>query len=247
MPNQAIATFGGLGVVPLWDTGRMDAVTLASGKSYQQGQVLGQVAGTGTAINEVQTLTVTGTPTGGSTGIYYGGQLVATIPFNATAAAAKALLEAFFGVGNIGVSGGPLPGTALVMTFQVDAGGKAQALMTTAAAYTGGATPAAAITRTTAGKPAGGYYDTYADTVIDPAKRVLRFPCTVDAFGNVVFGDTANLEGPPNRAAPAWFQGHFRISDLVGLDAAAVADLGKFTHGNAVTDANAILCITGAG
>lgn len=68
--------------------------------------------------NEVQTLTLTGTPTAGSVTVSYQGVGVA-IPFDATAAEAEALLDTVstIGSGNVDVTGGDWPGTALVVEF----------------------------------------------------------------------------------------------------------------------------------
>lgn len=73
-------------------------------------------AGGGT--NEVQTLTMTGTPTQGSVAVTFDGQ-TATLPYNCSSANADTLLEALssIGAGGVTVSGGPWPGTALVVTF----------------------------------------------------------------------------------------------------------------------------------
>src|SRR3954462_12938533 len=74
---------------------------------------------TGTPANEVQTLTITGTPTGGTFRLSFRGVTTATIAYNATAAAVQAALEAIstVGTGNVTGTGGPLPGTGVVLTF----------------------------------------------------------------------------------------------------------------------------------
>ena len=72
----------------------------------------------GSNVNEVQTVTVAGTPTGGAFPLSFRGQ-TASIAFNETAAAADTKLEALstVGTGNVTVGGGPLPGTPLTVTF----------------------------------------------------------------------------------------------------------------------------------
>ncbi len=69
-------------------------------------------------VNEVQTLTITGTPTEGKVEVSLQGES-AMIPHNATASEAEDLLEAVvsFGSGNVNVTGGPWPGTPLVVEF----------------------------------------------------------------------------------------------------------------------------------
>lgn len=68
--------------------------------------------------NEVQTLTLAGSPTSGSVNVSYQGVGV-DIPYDATAAEAEALLESIstIGSGNVSMTGGDWPGTALVVEF----------------------------------------------------------------------------------------------------------------------------------
>lgn len=251
MPPTPVFTYSGGGLNPLYDTARCDSVALRAGKSYEQGRLLGHVPGTGTAANEVQRITVTGTPTGGGFYLRYGTLLSALIPYNSTAAAVKTILEAVFGAGNVNTSGGALPGTAVDVTFQGEAAGLPHDLMTTINAFTGGTAPAAAVTRQTVGKPAGGFFDVYNDSATDgtqTAKRILKYPYSVNHLGVMTMGDTPDVDRFfPQRGAAAYFQGHFRVTDLVGLDANAVADLGRLINGNAITDPNAVLAVTGAG
>jgi hypothetical protein len=104
-------------------------------------------------VNEQQTVTITGTPTGGTFTLTYAGATTAAIAFNAAAAAVTAALEALpnIGPGNVLVSGGPGPGTPYVITFQNQLGRQNIAQLTAAHAFTGGTTPAIAVTTTTAG------------------------------------------------------------------------------------------------
>lgn len=71
--------------------------------------------------NEVQTLTITGTPTAGSVTVSYQGVGV-EIPYDATSAEAEALLDTVstIGAGNTNVTGGDWPGTPLVVEFVND-------------------------------------------------------------------------------------------------------------------------------
>lgn len=97
---------------------------------------------------ETQTLTITGTPTGGTFTITYSGQTTAAIAYNAAAADVQAALEALsnIGTGNVACTGGDLPGTAVVIDFSGgDLAGTAPALATTTDSLTGGTTPASAI------------------------------------------------------------------------------------------------------
>lgn len=109
--------------------------------------------GTGTA--EVQTLTVTGTPTGGTVALAVGGEVAVPLAYNASASTVQAALQALstVGTGNLTCTGGPWPGAAITATW---AGTKAtghQPPIKAAAAFTGGTSPAIAVAVTTAGKP----------------------------------------------------------------------------------------------
>jgi hypothetical protein len=117
----------------------------------------GVASGTGApsaGTSEVQTLAVTGTPTGGNFKLQFKGQRTAAIAHNAAAAAVVAALEALSNIGSGGVTatGGALPGTDVVITFAGARAARAQPLITVVeSALTGGTTPAAAVTETTPG------------------------------------------------------------------------------------------------
>lgn len=252
--------YTGGGINPLYYTpGDTDNIAIQGGTIIPQGTAMGLVTGTGSPVNEVQTITITGTPTGGTFTLLFGSIIIGPIAFNATAAQVATAINAALGAAGypatsqpVTTGGGALPGTPVTVTFQGDAAGMSQTLMTALGAFSGGATPAVAVTRSTAGMPTGGYWRAYASGNSDGsqvAKRILKYSVASNVFGNVTFGglDMAGQLGVANRACPAYFKGYFRCSDLVGLDANAVTNaLGKLINGNAVTDANAILVLTGA-
>jgi hypothetical protein len=246
-----VMRYSGGGLQPLYDTGRTDVISVRGGIAFSMGQAMGHIPGTGTAVNEVQTVTITGTPTGGTWRLIYGTLLSPAIAYNAANAVVKTALETIFGTGNIAVAGGPLPGTAITVTFQGEAGGLGHVLMTSVNALTGGASPAVAVTRTTTGKSAGGTWDAYVDANADGTqvmRRILRYPAFANHLGMTTYGDTPDIDRAlTNRGVPAYFQGHFRCTDVIGLDANGVADVGRLIQGTAITDANAILVMTGAG
>lgn len=72
--------------------------------------------------NESQTITITGTPTGGTFTLSFEGETTSALNHNSSAATVQAALEALssIGSGNVSCSGGDLPGTAIVVTFQGD-------------------------------------------------------------------------------------------------------------------------------
>lgn len=126
---------------------------------FRSGIALGRITATGKygpyagQTNEVQTVTITGTPTGGTFTLTYSGQTTAPIAFNATAAQVQAALAALsnIGDGDVAVTGGPGPGTAFVVTFKGVLAGTDVAQMTASGSFTGGSSPAVAVSTTTAG------------------------------------------------------------------------------------------------
>lgn len=106
------------------------------------------------SVNEVQDLSITGTPTGGSFTITFtpltsAAETTAAIPFDATPAQVKAALELFNSISNVAATLGPLPGTAIEIEF-INPPGNVN-LMTTTDSLTGGTTPASAIVTSTPG------------------------------------------------------------------------------------------------
>lgn len=114
-------------------------------------------AGLGANANAVQTVTITGTPTGGTFTLTYAGQVTAPIAFNASAATVLAALIALPNIAtasNVATGGGALPGAAVTVTFQGELGNQPIPVMTiNIAGLTGGA-PAGTVTTTTPGTTA---------------------------------------------------------------------------------------------
>jgi hypothetical protein len=144
--------------------------------------------GSTVGTNEVQTLTITGSPSGGTYLLVYDGQTTQPIAYNATAAAVQAALEALrnIGVGNVLCGGGPHPGTPVTVTFQAALGGRNVSQMT---AISTGLTPSGTVTPTTTtpgvagpvSDPDGGTVPTGAtkwvfskrDTILAQTARIL--------------------------------------------------------------------------
>lgn len=99
---------------------------------------------------EVQTVTITGTPTGGTFTLTANGRTTDPIAYNATAAAVKAALNALQGV-QVTTTGGALPGTAVTVTFSTP--GNVAEMTASGTGLTGGSSPAVAIATTTSGAP----------------------------------------------------------------------------------------------
>ncbi len=157
------------------------------------------------SASEAQTVTITGTPTGGTFTLTLAGQTTAAIAFNATAAAVQTALNALPNVnaGDVVVTGGPGPGTPYVVTFSGQYAGEDMPQMTASgASLTGGSSPAVGVATTTpgGGNNAGG---------------------VIDGF---LFNSTPMREGGPDVGAPLHWRGAIKVVNLPtnsGLDAAA--------------------------
>lgn len=104
--------------------------------------------------NEVQSVAITGTPTGGSFTLTYVDQETGNIAYNASATVVQAALRALsnIGTGNVTCTDGPLPGSAVTVTFTgALAGTDISQLTADDSGLTGGTTPAVVITTTTPG------------------------------------------------------------------------------------------------
>lgn len=105
--------------------------------------------------NEIQSIAITGVPTGGTFTLTLDGQTTGPIAYNAIASAVKTAIEALSNVdlGAITAGGGPLPGTAITATFGGNWAGVNVPLMTAdAALLTGGTSPAVVVTTPTPGE-----------------------------------------------------------------------------------------------
>lgn len=126
-----------------------------AGKAREERGAPGASGAPSNGTSEVQTLAVTGTPTGGTFKLEFKGQRTGAINHNADAAAVVAALVALSTIGAGGVTAtGTLasPTFAVAITFAGSQAARAQPLITVvASALTGGTTPAAAVTETTPG------------------------------------------------------------------------------------------------
>ena len=118
-------------------------------------------------VSEVQTVTITGAPTGGTFTLTFGGDTTAPIAFNATAAAVQAALVALasIGAGNVVVTGAA--GGVWTVTFQGELSGEdVVALTESGTGLTGGTSPAVGVATTT---PGG------TDTTTDGTQTLVGF------------------------------------------------------------------------
>lgn len=140
----------------------------------------GEVITTG-GTNEVQSAAITGTPTGGTYTLTFSGQTTAPIAYNANAAAIQAALEALSNInpGDVTVSGtGPY-----VITFGGQYGFANVPAITATGSFTGGTSPAIAVTTTTAGNPGSNVIGYRAPSVnVDPNPNGVA----IEAWSNAV-------------------------------------------------------------
>ncbi|MFD9721126.1 hypothetical protein [Streptomyces sp. NPDC059076] len=126
-------------------------------RKLKSGIPLGELTASGlyapysAVTNEVQTLTVTGTPTGGTFTITWSGQTTAALPYNATAAQVQTALVALSNIapGDVKVTGNT--GGPWTLTWGGAQLGEDVAAPTTTESFTGGTSPDITIATTTAG------------------------------------------------------------------------------------------------
>lgn len=108
----------------------------------------------GAGTDEVQSIAITGAPTGGDYTLTFNGQTTAPIAWDATSAAVQTALEALsnINVGDVVTAGGPHPGTPITVTFHGQYEDQDVAEMTgDGSGLTGGAAPTVVVTTTTPG------------------------------------------------------------------------------------------------
>lgn len=146
----------------------------------------------------IQTITISGSPTGGTFTLTCRGQTTSALSCYATAADVQDALQALSTVGadNVTVYGGPGPSVPYVVMFDGELLGAEVAQMTASSSLTGGSTPAITIAVSSAGGLvlASGSWTAacqlrtdYADTA---ASTVLALTCSVSS-GTVVCTATA--------------------------------------------------------
>lgn len=103
--------------------------------------------------NEKQTVSITGSPTGGTFTLTFSGQTTASIAYNASAANVQSALEALsnIAVGDVTCTGGSLPGTAIVIEFKATYANTDVPALTFTKSLTGGTSPNVVITETLKG------------------------------------------------------------------------------------------------
>lgn len=183
------------------------------------------VAGT----NEIQTITITGAPTGGTFQLRFRSETTAPINWNATSANVKTALDALASLapGDTTAAGGPLPTTPVTITFTGTYAAENVPPITavTPHALTGGTTPTVAVTTTTPGVGVIGTHTiTPADTLpwltveerigtglesfryTDGKVNSLRFEADATGLltGSANIAALTQISGFTAQATPAW-------------------------------------------
>lgn len=170
-------------------------------RKLKSGIPLGKITASGlyapyaAVTNEVQTLTVTGAPTGGTFTITWSGQTTAALAYNATAAQVQAALEALSNIapGDVVVTGNA--GGPWTLTWGGTQLGENVAEPTTTEAFTGGTTPDITIATTTGGATA---------TASDGSQ----------VFAGFLFTEVSFYPGHTKAAAPLMVHGQIDVAKL---------------------------------
>jgi hypothetical protein len=131
----------------------------------------------------LQTLSITGHPTGGTFSLAVDGQPTAAIPFNATTAQVQTALTALasVGAGNVVCSGGPLPGVNVIIVGFTPASGSQPVIKVNASNLTGVTSPAPIAVLTAAGdNQVVGLRDQIL-AALEPIRPISTFPELVQA------------------------------------------------------------------
>lgn len=212
-----------------------NAIRLAASTSYRKGQALSQLTGT----NEIQTLTIGGTPTGGTFAIGYTGTALGTVTKQTTApitwsatnatliANILAALQALPGIASSDSSNVTVAALSLTagigtinVTFVNSLGATDINQMTADNGLLTGTSPTTAFTTATAGVAgSNGTFLAYNSGGSDGSqspKCFLRMACTTDANGLITLGDgtLGNDNFSKVLETSAYFGGLFRCDEL---------------------------------
>lgn len=230
MATSAFVVFNEGGIQPAIcpEEARTMAIPLPGGIDWAAGTVLAQLTAV-TQQNEVQTVTITGTPTGGTFTLTFFGQTTSAIAYNAAASAVQTALLAldWLDTGDVVVTGGPGPGTPYVLTFGGALANRDVPAVTATGSFTGGTNPAIAVAETTKGNPGAAYWAPYVDGSVEPARVILKYRTRTNPDGTLL--DPQGGAGAQHTTV--YFAGVFDTSQLTGIDANGVADMGRLITG----------------
>lgn len=235
--KTAINTFTYARLDPIWPgDGRTFAAAFAANQTLKKGTLIGQISSS--PVSEQQTITITGSPTGGTFTLTFNGQTTTPLAYNSTSAQVQGAVEALstVGSGNVVGTGGALPGTAVTLTFQSELANQPQPLFITVSSLTGGTSPAVAASRTTAGV-AYGKWGAYASSNSDGTQTprgIVAIDVSTDSAGKTTYGPSPSggEHGEKYPSAPVYYKGEFRVLDLVGLDSNALTGFARIISGS---------------
>lgn len=194
-------------------------------------------------VNEVQTITQdSGTATGGTFAVTFGTQKTGPIVFDATASVVQTALRGLSNIGPSGIdcTGGALPGTPIVCTFNGTLAGTDVALMVIDDALLTGTSPVYLNSLTTAGSAGGG--ESVGDVIQRDTDGTTTQQIGVITDVGSQFFDTA--EGKKSLPAPVLADHRedltMQIEGVIGgPSVATLADAARVTWDGAAFVANA--------
>jgi hypothetical protein len=208
------------------------AVNLKPSTSYLAGTVLGEMIGT----DEVSQVVIDAT--GGVWVFTWSGESTPNVAWNISAADLEHEIELLpnVGAGNVRVTM-PAPLTYRIAWIAALGSANQPAPTTTATGLTGGAGTAVVSTPVAGVAGSRGVYAPYSNAAADGsqvAKGLCRYQCVTDAAGNITLGEGpagTSEHGHTTRSIDMFYRGVFWTSQLTGLDASAITDLGVLIDG----------------
>lgn len=175
-------------------------------------------------VDDIQTVTITGAPTGGTFTLTFGGDTTSGIAYNAAAADVQAALVALasIGAGNVGVTGNA--GGPYTVEFKGTLGYASQSVMTASGAgLTGGTSPGVTVTHTQTGST----WTTAAATTY-----------TIQYVGGKVIFGSALLGTPSVRVHSGAYLAYSAMADATKAEPSYEADMLDST--SFTTDSTAV-------
>jgi flagellar hook protein FlgE len=155
--------------------------------------------------NEHQTITITGSPTGGTFTLDYGSGTPASVAYNATAAQVQTALESLstISAGDVKCTGGQLPGTPVVVEFTgALAATDVNALTIDTTGLTGGSSPSGTVTETIKGSATLGVLGGKATASL--VNGQIRITDTTSGYSNTDL--TMTWGGGGTLTVPSYFE-----------------------------------------
>lgn len=216
-------------------------VELPPSVSYNRGQILTRVTA---SANGVQTLAISGSPTGGTFTLSGVNPLTgeafttAAIAYNAATSAVQSALNTALGYSAVTVTGsGALPGNTHTITFGSPMDAMPIQTMTSTSALTGGSSPAITITRTVVGQTAGTFQAVSATGLVPTTAPTVAGNGSGSSFAagtylvSYTFVTALGESTPsPATAVTATAAQNLRVSAITSLNA-AITSVNYYVNG----------------